>query len=215
MGVLGAFLGALIGSAIYFVIFIYADFTLKLLAIGVGGLAGVAARWMSREEGSNELGVITATLTLAGIVAAQYFVARIWWNEIVSDSMEVSYESELAEAQEVVKAIPSGTDQEIRLYLAKEYAAEDERLDPSLISAEDIKEFRENHLPGMRDLASGKVTKEEYDKLHEAEILESKAAREEEEGTFKAVFLLLLLSKANLISLCLAAGAAYKIAANA
>jgi hypothetical protein len=40
-------------------------------------------------------------------------------------------------------------------------------------------------------------------------------SQDSEEGTFKAIFMLLLLSKANLISLCLAAGLAFKMCTNA
>jgi len=68
----------------------------------------------------------------------------------------------------------------------------------------------------MRDLAGGKITREAWEQQQQAE--KAKAAEEEilsDEDTFKTAFLLLLLSKLNLVSMAAAAGLAYKVCANA
>jgi len=216
LGMTGAAVGALVGSTIYFLIFYYSGLRLKLLAIGVGYLAGLGAELLGRKEGSKELGMIAAVFTLVGIVGAQYFVARHWWNfGEDARSKASSYEATVAEAKKVIAAVPTGSDQEIRIYLAKEDADVGEKPDPKSIADEDIKDFRETTLPHMRELADGKVTKEDFDKQHRAEEAQNKADQLSDEGTFKAVFLLLLLSKLNLFSLAAGAGLAFKVCSNA
>src|ERR1700690_355788 len=81
MGLLGGLMGALIGAAIYFLIFKYTGLRFKLLAVGVGGLAGWFAELLGKGEGSKELGGIPAVFVLVGIVGAQYFVALGWWHD--------------------------------------------------------------------------------------------------------------------------------------
>jgi hypothetical protein len=208
--------GTLVGSLIYFLIFNYTGLRLKLLAVGVGYLAGLGAELLGRKEGSKELGMIAAVLALSGIVSAQYFVARNWWNAGADARAKTSdYATSVTEAKRVIAAIPTGSDDEVRIYLAKESVDPGEKPDPKSVTDEEIKEFRETTLSPMRDLASGKTTKEAFDQKHAKEAAEDKADQATEEGTFKAVFLLLLLSKLNLVSLAGAAGLAYKVCSNA
>lgn len=214
LGLLGGLAGALVGSIAYFLVFKYFGVRIKILAVGVGFLAGWGAELLGRKEGSKELGMIAAVFTLAGIVGAQYLVARGLWNE-GSAAHDSSYETQVAEAKKVIAALPTGSDDEIRKYLAKEAADEDEKPDPKAITPEEIKEFRDNQLPELRDMASGKITKEEFEKKNQIDPEEQKKELAAEEGTFKAVFLLLLLSKFNLVSCVIAAGLAYKLCSNA
>jgi hypothetical protein len=208
-------IGVLVGTAIYFLIFKYTGFRVKLLAIGVGALAGWGAELMGKGEGSKELGAITAALALTGIVAAQYFVALGWWHEgTKTGSGDSAYAESVAQAKEIVKAIPTGSDEEIRIYIAKEGSDEDEKINPSAISAEDIKDFHEN-LPEYQQLASGTITEQQYNAKHGIDPEQEKKDRADDEGTFKAIFLILFLSKTNLFSLVAAAGAAFKLCTNA
>lgn len=216
MGLLGGLAGAFVGSLIYFLIFKYTGLRIKLLAIGVGYLAGMGAELLGRKEGSKELGMIAAVFTLVGIVGAQYLVARSWWNEgSASRAKESAYETLVAEAKKVVAAVPTGSDDEIRKYLAKEGADEGEKPDPKSVTDDEIKQFRNEQLPEFRDLASGKITKQEYEKKNQVDPEEQKKEIADEEGTFKAVFLLLLLSKLNIGSCIIAAGLAFKLCSNA
>jgi disulfide bond formation protein DsbB len=70
-----------VGALIYFLIFKFTGFRIKLLAVGVGALVGWGAELLGRGEGSNELGGITAVFALVGIIGAQYFVALSWWHQ--------------------------------------------------------------------------------------------------------------------------------------
>jgi hypothetical protein len=215
-GLLGAFLGALIGSAIYFAIFNYSGLRLRILAIGVAFLAGLGGRLLGK-EGSHELGAITATLALLGVFGAQYFVAWNMWHEADSKKKPAAtYESSVAEAKDVIAAVPTGSDQEIRVYLAKQNAAEmNGKPDTASVEADDIKDFREEELPHYRDLAGGKITKEQFEA--EAKVAETaaKAEKDESEGTFKWYFMLLCLTRANIFSMCAAAALAYKMTTDA
>jgi hypothetical protein len=216
LGLVGGLAGALVGSVVYFLVFKYFGVRIKILAVGVGFLAGWGAELLGRKEGSKELGMIAAVFTLAGIVGAQYLVARGLWNEgSAARAHDSSYETLVAEAKKVISAVPTGSDDEIRKYLAKEAADEDEKPDPKAITPEEIKEFRDNQLLEFREMASGKITKEEFDKKNQIDPEEQKKELAVEEGTFKAVFLLLLLSKFNLVSCVIAAGLAYKLCSNA
>jgi hypothetical protein len=220
LGLLGGALGALVGTLIYFLIFKYTGFRIKLLAVGVGALAGWGAELLGRGEGSKELGGITAVFVLAGIIGAQYLVALGWWHEFSpAQIFNSAYTNSVMKAKEVVKAVPSGSDEEIRSYLAREQAKENaeagEKPNPASITKEDIKEFREKSLPEFQELASGKMNRDQYNAKNGIDPTKLKSEEDSEEGTFKGIFLLLLLSKINLVSLCGAAGLAYKMSTNA
>jgi hypothetical protein len=219
LGLLGGALGALVGSLIYFLIFKYSGYQIKLLAIGVGALAGWGAEFLGRGEGSKELGGLAAILALAGIIGAQYLVTLGWWHELIpAGAFNSNYTNSVMEARAVVKKVPTGSDEEIRNYLAAELIKEEgepgAKPNPAAITREDIKEFRENNLPQFQDLASGKMTHEQYNIMHQIDSVKEES-QDSEDGTFKAIFLLLLLNKVNLVSLCAAAGLAYKMSANA
>lgn len=218
MGLLGGFIGALVGAIVYYLVFKFTGLRIKLLAVGVGALAGWLAELMGKGEGSKELGGITATLVLAGVVGAQYLVALGWWHEGTEarlKEVQSAYANAVVEARVVVKAVPSGSDSEIRQYLAKEGDDSDTKPNPANISGEEVKDFHDNLLPEYQALASGQTTKEQYEQQHQIKIAESKEEADSDEGTFKAIFLLLLISKSNLFSLALAAGTAFKLSTNA
>jgi hypothetical protein len=215
LGLLGGFLGALIGATIYYVIFKVSGLRIGLLAIGVGALAGWGADFLGRGEGSKELGGITAILVLVGVVGAQYLVALERWHKIVHEFEDAGYTESVTEAKQVVKAIPTGTDAEIRMYLAKQSADEGDVVKPASVSDDQIKEFREKELPDYQNLASGKITKEQYLAKLGLDSAKMKKFEDEEEGTFKGVFLLILFSRVGIISLIAGAGLAYKMSTNA
>lgn len=214
LGLLGGFIGALVGVVVYFLIFKYTGYRLKLLAIGVGALAGWFADFLGRAEGSKELGVITATFALMGLIGAQYFVALGWWHEIRAEEFklaEAAFTLAVSEAKEAVKSVSTGSDVEIRLYLA----AKEKNSSPAEISEEQVREFRDATLPEYRTLASGQLSKEQFMQQHELKNSMTSDEQKEDDNTFKGVFLLLFLSKINLFALAAAAGLAFKLSTNA
>jgi len=224
LGLLGGFLGALIGATIYYLVFKVIGYSITgfqtrlvatFLALGVGGLAGFGAHFLGKGEGSKELGGITAILVVAGVIGAQYFVALGWWHKTTHGFEDAGFAMIVDTAKEVAKAIPTGSDAEIRNYLAKDAVGEDEKPDPKAISDDDVKQFREKQLPEFQDLASGKETKEQYFANHGIDPAKIKKAEDTVEDTFQGLFLLLLLSKVGIFSLIASAGLAFKMSTNA
>lgn len=220
-GFLGAAVGALFGGIAYYLLFVHTDVRLKLIGLGVGVLAGFGARLFGKDR-SKELGVIAAVLSIVMIVGAQYLAVLHWANEgeLSEDATEApksDYDERVAEAKRVMEAIPKGTDQEIRLYLAKEMVEEGEKPDPKSIGVGEIQEFKEESLPHYRKLADRTYTKEQYDKDHTVTLTaeEKQEMKKEDERVMKWVFLAFLMQKFNLVCIAGAAGISYKIIANA
>ncbi len=217
-GLLGAAIGTFVGVLIYFLIFKFTGYRVKLLAIGVGALAGWLAEFMGKGEGSKELGGITAVLVLAGIVGAQYFVALGWWHEGTAEQMkgdQAAYANAVIEAKDAVASVPTGSEIEIRAYLSKKAAANGLKLPPADFAADDVKEFHDTLLPVYQKLASGQISKADYEQQNGLKTSLTKDEQQSDESTFKGIFLLLLLSKSNLFSLAAAAGLAFKLSTNA
>ncbi len=218
LGLLGGFIGTAVGVAVYFLIFKFTGLRIKLLAIGVGALAGWLAELLGKGEGSKELGGITAVFVLAGIISVQYFVALGWWHEALHTQeklADAAYVFSMTEAKEAVKIIPTGSDAEIRTFLAKKSKEQGENISPAVISNKEVKEFRENRLPEYQMLTGGQISKEKFLEEHNLKVTRTKEEMASEDNTFKGVFLLLLLSKLNLFSLAAAAGLAFKLSSNA
>ena len=79
-GFLGAAAGAFLGGLAFYLLFAHTGIRLKLLALGVGFLAGMGARLLGKDR-SKELGFIGALLSIVMIVGAQYFVTWKWFHE--------------------------------------------------------------------------------------------------------------------------------------
>jgi hypothetical protein len=217
LGLAGALAGAAVGGIVYCAITYFIGFRLfmvsRFVAIGVGYLAGLGADLLGRKEGSKELGMITAVFALAAIFGAQYVNAKIWYRHRSDVSVTVNsvYEAAVAEAKKVVAAVPTGSDAEIRAYLAADAAGDSgEKADPAAVSAEDIKDFRETTLPLMRKLASGETTKEQFIGKTESQIGHNTTA---DDFSFAAYFMGLVVKRSNIFSLIAAAAMAYKVAA--
>ena len=214
LGMLGGFVGALVGAIIYYLIYRFTGVRIGL-ALGVGALAGWAANYFSKGEGSKELGGITVVFVIVGIIFAQYFVALEKWHKVVHSYEDAGYSESVKEATAAVEAVPTGSDGEIRLYLAKQEVEDGEAIKPSTVSDREVKEFREKTLPEYQNLASGKLTKEQYLAQFGLDTAKLKKFEDESEGTFKGVFMLIMLSRVGLISMVIGAGVAYKMCTNA
>jgi hypothetical protein len=169
-------------------------------AWGVGALTGIGARILGH-SGSNVLGVTAGVCALVAIIGGQFLAAKSTVNEIFADVAKGAYESQLAYAKEAVQAIPTGSDAEIRTFLAREAAKEGGAADP--ITDAEIQEFRHKELPKLKELASGKRGASDIDK-------EMQKVRK----SFVGDLLLLKesLSLFTLLWIFLGVGSAYKIA---
>jgi hypothetical protein len=218
MGLLGGFIGALVGSLLYFLIFKYTGLRFKLLALGVGALGGWFADFLGKGDGSKELGGITAVLVISGVIGAQYLVALGWWHGAIEARQQYAqsaYANAVIEANDMVKIVPNGSDAEIRAYLVKQSADAGIKLQPADISGDDVKDFRENQLTEYRGLANGQITKDKYDASHDIKAANTQADEDSEQSTFKGLFLLLFVTKGNIFALVAAAALAFKLSTNA
>jgi hypothetical protein len=240
MGILGAFLGALAGGAAYY--FILTMFGLKslfslgmaslalllfvwigssFLTLGVGYLAGAGGAFLGKGEGSKELGGIAAVFALAAVIGAQYLIALTWWHQARQFADDSVYSVSVDTAKEVVAAVPTGSDSEIRGYLAQQDSDDDDNVNSNSITAGQIKQFREEQLPEYQGLASGQITKAQFlaknekHRLGDAQDDGQKDENSDGGGTVKAIFLALLVRKTNILMLIAAAGLAYRTSANA
>jgi len=120
------------------------------------------------------------------------------------------------QAKEVVKAVPTGSNEEIKMYLAKENAGEGEVVKPSEVTDKEITEFKEKELPRFQDLASGKVTKEQYQTQSGLNPEKMKGLQGEEgENTFKSFFILWTINLRSIFSMVIGASVAFKLSTNA
>jgi len=224
MGLLGALIGASAGAVIYFAIFkITGPFFLLryVLALGVGGLTGWLANLLGRGEGSKELGGLAALFTVIGILAAQYILTLQKWhsnedlnnvNQVIQDG---GYAASVKQAKEVVKAIPTGADAEIRMYIAKQQTEEGQPPKPESITNDEVKEFRNSELTNYLDLASGKLTKEAFWAKNGFDPKAAKKILDTEESAESGLAIVVAIFKAGIISMIVGAGVAFKLSTNA
>lgn len=221
MALLGGLIGTLAGTLIYFLVLKYCGvqyrIVAKFLALGVGALAGWLAEVMGKGEGSKELGAITAVMVLCGLIGSQYLIALGWWNEELAllGKGETAYSLNVQSAKLVVQAVPTGSESEIRNFLAKQASEDGSPINPASVNADDVKAFHDKTLPEDQALASGKMTEAQYDAQNGIDPAKEKESQKDEESTFKSVFVLLLISRSNLFALAGAAGLAYKLSTNA
>jgi len=217
LGLVGALLGTIVGVGIWMLVHSMIDTKSKFLILGVGFFAGLGARYLSRDEGSQQLGMIAAALTLMGVFGTQYYFAyQDMFGYNVTEMATEIFEMQAAEAKKVLAKMPNESDDEIRAYLVSSYnedmedEEENEKIDPKSITEQDIKDFREHMLPEYKDLASGKAT-----------VTESLEEMEKEEKDFKespGVKLWLVVQGFGMFKLGLlvaSCGMAYRISANA
>ena len=240
MGILGAFLGALIGGTVYY--FVLTMFGLKtLFSLGMaslallvivwigssflilvaGYLAGAGAAFLGKGDGSKELGGIAAIFVLSAVIGAQYLIAVTWWHEAKNFASDSVYNVSVETAKEAVAAVPTGSDAEIRGYLAQEASDDDDSVNSNSITADQIKQFREEQLPEYQGLASGQMTKAQFlakNQKHRPGDAQDDGQKDEDSdggGTVNTIFVALLVRKTNIFMLIAAAGLAYRTSANA
>jgi hypothetical protein len=222
LGLLGAFLGVIVGTGLWLLVHTFIGAKSKFLILGVGFFAGLGARYLSRDEGSQQLGMIAAALTLMGVFGVQYYIAyQDMFGYDLSQVARNIVEMQVTEAKKVLAAMPNESDEEIRTYLATAYADEEEdeeeeapptseKVDPKSITETDIRDFREHMLPRYKDLASGKIPA--------AESIKELEKEEEEFKESAGVKLWLVVQGFGVFKLGLliaSCGLAYRMSANA
>jgi len=163
-GVCGAILGTALGCLIWYLIFHFTGKSWRIFALLAGAGGGFGARILSKDEGSSQLGMITCVVVLSGIVFTAYTIGKDRVHGLAQGFVGELYKDQVAYAKRAVKAIPSGTDDEIRAFLAKEESDGDSKTAPAAIKAHEVRMFREVRLAQYKELADGKISAKDYPK---------------------------------------------------
>ncbi len=197
LGILGAVVGGFIGMMIWFWLIKTTEREFGFVAWGVGVLCGLGARVLGR-AGSPALGAVAATCALVAIVGGEYLFAADFvktklgpLKELMEGAKGAMVQSAGEEYDKMAKyakdALTANTDEEIRaLY---------EKLNEERPSAEDLKDFKQETIPQMKDIASGKLTREQFIKNITGELqkLDTRAHWEMFKATFDVFTIIFLL----------------------
>lgn len=183
LGLLGAALGVLVGCLVWYVIFHTTGKNLRLLAVIVGVTGGLGAKLLSKDEGSSQLGILTAMITLLGVVVTAYSIGRERVYDFAGGIEGTIYREQVAYAKRAVQAVPNGTEEEIRQFLAREEAEPDEKPRPETVRAAQVQHFRDVDLAHYKELASGQIREADLFKAQrrwdfEARVAEAKRTLE-------------------------------------
>ena len=95
-GVLGAVVGACIGSGLMYGFYAVTNFRFPLLGTGIGVLCGLAARWLNK-GGDDRLGFVAGTLSLAAVVLTLFLMYGTFpYLSVISAAVSVSVAYRLA-----------------------------------------------------------------------------------------------------------------------
>lgn len=169
-GLLGAFIGTVVGSLIWYTIFHFGDIDFGWLALLPAAMSGMLGRKMARED-NHWIGVSAAVFTLIAIFGTRYAIASKEMDKrmggIDTEAIFETYDEKLAEAKEAVAA---KTDDDIKNFLQNQhrrqfekFAEKGEKFQPVGIEKEDVDDFKEFDLPEYKDFANGKPSREEYE----------------------------------------------------
>jgi hypothetical protein len=201
----GVLLGAVIGMVVWHLIYRFSGWRAGIMALGIGCLAGVAPQLIGHYR-SKWMGVIAAVITLAAIFTTQYFNARLQYDSFVDEASSEIYDARLKYAKEAIQATPNSTDEELRQFLAAQQSFEEHKVKPEDIEAEELEDFKKE-LPELRDMAAGKISKDQYNK----ELNEGREQLEDS-GFMKIYFIIRALGIFNIVNIVLGVGAAYMTA---
>ena len=211
LGIVGAVVAGLIGMLAWYFICKSTGLKLRFLAIGVGCLTGYGARLFCRKP-STGLGVSAAIVALLIILIGQLSIASTRLSGAIDKTFGEGFEEHVAYAKKAVVEVPNGSDQEIRVFLAKEAAIGGEKPDSKQITEEEVEDFRKE-LPELRELANGKMTKDQYvKKLKTLEVSDGNKQDVEDTGIYKIIVVAMSFGIFGIFYLIGGVGGAYKIA---
>ena len=197
LGILGAVVGGFVGMLGWFLLIKATGWIIGYAAVGVGFLAGVGARMLGR-GGSPVLGAVAATCAMVAILGGQYWFAADFiksklgplaglvegLKDVAKDAASEEYDQKAKHGEEALRV---QTDEEISALYQK--------LNSAKPDAEELAEFKQTELPQLREIGSGKLTKQQYVKnqIGEAENLGFKLRWEMFKQTMDGFTILFLL----------------------
>lgn len=169
LGTTGAVAGGLLGMLIWFLIIKWTNSEWGIIAWGVGGLVGFGCRTLGQGY-SRKLGLIAGACATIAILGGEYLGTKAAFDGFMDTFQSTLYEAQLDHAKKAAKV---SSDAEIRALLAGEEA--DQAAKDAVTTAQ-IERFKKE-LPKLKDLASGRTTKEQFLKEIRDRVDESSEAR--------------------------------------
>lgn len=157
LGAVGAVAGAAIGAGIWFAVLKSTSLSGGFIAPVLGILAGFGARLLGRGASPTLGGAACISATLA-IVLMGWLVMVEQVNRQMQPQLKTIYDSKLAEAK---LAAAAKTDEEMKAIVARNTMSVD--VSGSRVTEAELKTFRTTVLPKMLDLASGKISRSEFE----------------------------------------------------
>jgi hypothetical protein len=198
LGTIGAVGAGLVGMIGWYLLIKTTGYSIGYAAWGIGVIIGIATKFLARQT-SNALGFVAGACAVAAILGGQYLLVYNQIGEAIDQRLSGAYATQLAIAQEAVKAI---SDDEVRSFLVKHSDATPKK-DASQITDQEITNFREKDQPKLKSFADGKLTQVQYEKALRARV-----------RSFISPMTILKesISLFTLLFLFLGVGSAYKIA---
>jgi hypothetical protein len=164
-GLLGAFIGALIGMGVWYGLTVATGYRIGIVAWGVGALTGFGARMLGR-DGNTALGVVSALFAAVAIIGGGTLAMHHMLMKEMGDlsSPKILHEIYVEQAKEAKEAGPLETDAQIKAFIAKR-----EEVPESQVTDEDLASFKKDDLPEIKELASGELTEEKFVQRHQSE----------------------------------------------
>lgn len=157
LGAAGAFAGALAGAGLWFAVLQFVPAAGAYMALLVGVLAGLGARLLGRGT-SQVLGAVACLMAVVFIGVMSWITIGHHINQIAQPFLKNRYELMMDEAKQ---AIAAKSDADLKRIVARSVPT----ADPSmiLVSDEDLKNFKEQRMPLLQDLAAGKTSKAQFE----------------------------------------------------
>jgi len=152
IGVLGAVACGTVAMIAWFLLIKVTGYEIGFAAWGVGLLTGFGARVLAK-AGSTALGLTAGACAFLAILGGQFLCAKSVADKFIDQAASEAYTERMAYAQEAAKA---QTDDEIKAVLAKHEGNNEP-------GAADIAEFKSEELRKLKDLASGKTSKAQFE----------------------------------------------------
>lgn len=157
LGAAGAFAGALAGAGLWFAVLQFVPAAGAYMALLVGVLAGLGARLLGRGT-SQVLGAVACLMAVVFIGVMSWITIGHHINQIAQPFLKGRYEFIMAEAKEAMEA---KSDVDLKRVVARSVPAADPTM--ILVSEADLKAFKEQRLPFLRDMAAGKISKDQFE----------------------------------------------------
>ncbi len=157
LGIVGAIVGASLGAGAWVAVLTFTQSGGGWMALLVGVLAGLGARLLGRGR-SQALGAVACSAALIAIGLMSWVAMVHHVNRLARPTLKGRYEHVMEEAK-AAKAAKSEVD--LKRLVGRSLPSADPNM--ILVTEADMKNFREQRLPFLRDLASGKISKEEFE----------------------------------------------------